>query len=170
MGCDFSIEVKTPENHIGKVINNQLSSSKEHFLMQYIHTIFGDDKIYGFDVPVGSDSLLYFTGNQTRLWFCTNYLTVIKYTVTAKLLATVSDGQCSWESRLKPKYCQIGIQGCQYTWTVNSDSVGSKSSNPSELGRLSASRSACPFVDTYKAPDFCCLIIVPSQNPILNSQ
>ena len=51
----------------------------------------------------------------------------------------------------KPNRCQTGGPGCQYTRTVNSGTVQSKSLYPSEMRRLLAGCPAGPCIDSYMA-------------------
>ena len=64
------------------------------------------------------------------------------------------DRSCRAGSVLEPNCRQIRCSGRQYTRAVNSGPVQWTSSNPSELGGLSAGCPVGPSVDSYNALAF----------------
>jgi len=65
------------------------------------------------------------------------------------VLATVPDRHFGSRSGSELNRYKIGGPDCQYTRTMNWGTVLCQSSNPSDLGRLSAGRPAGPSVDLY---------------------
>jgi hypothetical protein len=70
------------------------------------------------------------------------------------VIATVQDCHFGSGSGLEPNRHQIGSPGRQYTRTVNSGTVQTKSPHPSELGGSSVRPPAGPFVNIYTALAF----------------
>jgi len=96
------------------------------------------------------------TGNLNEnkcpcIWFPKNrnFVWMFKH-LRWRVLAMVLDSHFRSGSRSEQNLWKIGSLGCQYTWTVNSGTVGLKSPYSCEVGRMSVG----PSVDLYNVVVF----------------